>query len=123
MFAMFALGWIGGGDAKLAAAIALWLGWGVLLDYSLSAAIYGGALTIAILLGRRQALRCGCRATPGSPACTISKTGVPYGVALAAAGMMFYPHTEILARRGRPVALRRSLQNLLTSWIRLINRN
>jgi prepilin peptidase CpaA len=24
-----------------------------------------------------------------------SKTGVPYGVALAAAGMMFYPHTEI----------------------------
>ena len=35
MFALFALGWIGGGDAKLAAAIALWLGWGVLLDYSL----------------------------------------------------------------------------------------
>ena len=50
MFAMFSMGWIGGGDAKLAAAIALWLGWGALLDYSLSAAIYGGALTVFILL-------------------------------------------------------------------------
>ena len=73
MFAMFALGWIGGGDAKLAAAIALWLGWGALLDYSLSAAIYGGALTIVILLGADRSCRCGCRATPGSPVCTIRR--------------------------------------------------
>jgi prepilin peptidase CpaA len=95
MFAMFALGWIGGGDAKLAAAIALWLGWGVLLDYSLSAAIYGGALTIVILLGRRQALPLWLSRHAWIARLHDSKTGVPYGVALAAAGMMFYPHTEI----------------------------
>ena len=56
MFALFALGWIGGGDAKLAAATALWLGWGMLFDYGASAALYGGALTLAILMGRRFVL-------------------------------------------------------------------
>ena len=95
MFAMFAKGWVGGGDAKLAAAIALWLGWGALLDYSLSAAIYGGALTIFILLGRRQALPLWLSRHAWIARLHDSKTGVPYGVALAAAGMMFYPHTEI----------------------------
>ena len=94
-FMMFQTGWIGGGDAKLAAAIALWLGWGVLLDYSLSAAIYGGALTIVILLGRRQALPLWLSRHAWIARLHDSKTGVPYGVALAAAGMMFYPHTEI----------------------------
>ena len=95
MFAMFAVGWIGGGDAKLAAAIALWLGWGALLDYSLSAAIYGGALTVIILLGRRQTLPFWLSRHAWIARLHDSKTGVPYGVALAAAGMMFYPHTEI----------------------------
>ena len=95
MFAMFAMGWVGGGDAKLAAAIALWLGWGALLDYSLSAAIYGGALTIFILLGRRLVLPFWLSRHAWIARLHDSKTGVPYGVALAAAGMMFYPHTEI----------------------------
>ena len=36
-FTMFALGWIGGGDAKLAAATGMWCGFGVLLDYALVA--------------------------------------------------------------------------------------
>jgi prepilin peptidase CpaA len=95
MFAMFAKGWVGGGDAKLAAAIALWLGWGALLDYSLSAAIYGGALTIFILLGRRFVLPVWLSRHAWIARLHDSKTGVPYGVALAAAGMMIYPHTEI----------------------------
>jgi len=94
-FAMFSFGWIGGGDAKLAAAIALWLGWGALLDYSLSAAIYGGALTLLILLGRRQVLPQWLSRHAWIARLHDSKTGVPYGVALAAAGMMFYPQTEI----------------------------
>ena len=32
-FGCFAMGWIGGGDAKLAAAIALWFGFDYLLEY------------------------------------------------------------------------------------------
>ena len=44
-FALFTFGWIGGGDAKLAAATALWLGWTPLADYGLVSALAGGALT------------------------------------------------------------------------------
>ena len=49
---MFNFGWIGGGDAKLAAATAAWLGWTAILDYGLAAALFGGILTL-ILLGAR----------------------------------------------------------------------
>ena len=45
-FGMFAFGWMGGGDAKLAAATALWFGFGVLMDYLLLATVAGGALTL-----------------------------------------------------------------------------
>jgi prepilin peptidase CpaA len=37
-FVMFNLGWVGGGDAKLAAATAIWLGWSSILDYGVAAA-------------------------------------------------------------------------------------
>ena len=48
-FALFALGTIGGGDAKLFAAIALWLGFANLLDFTLAASLFGGALAVLIL--------------------------------------------------------------------------
>ena len=53
-FVMFNLGWVGGGDAKLAAATAIWLGWSSILDYGLAAAICGGILTL-VILGARMA--------------------------------------------------------------------
>ena len=40
-FVFFARGWIGGGDAKLAAATALWLGFDYLMPYLLYASIFG----------------------------------------------------------------------------------
>ena len=52
-FALFNFGWIGGGDAKLAAATALWLGFGELPQYGVLAALLGGALTLALLQLRR----------------------------------------------------------------------
>src|SRR5215204_3921826 len=48
-FGMFALGWIGGGDAKFAAAAALWLGFDGVMEYLVLASLLGGMLTIAIL--------------------------------------------------------------------------
>src|SRR3984893_13616107 len=51
-FALFSQGWIGGGDAKLAAATALWLGWALILDYSLIASVLGGVLTIGLIVTR-----------------------------------------------------------------------
>lgn len=95
MFALFAFGVIGGGDAKLAAAISLWLGWGAMLDYGVTAAIYGGALTLAILLARKIVLPVWLSRHEWIARLHDSKSGVPYGIALAAAGMMLYPHTQI----------------------------
>src|SRR3990167_4692826 len=55
-FAFFAFGWIGGGDAKFAAVIALWLGLTPPLEFVATSAIFGGALTLAILTFRRKML-------------------------------------------------------------------
>ena len=49
VFVFFACGWIGGGDAKLAAATVLWLGFAHLVDYLLYASLLGGALTVLII--------------------------------------------------------------------------
>ena len=46
---MFAFGWIGGGDAQLTAATALWHGFGPLADYLFVLSVSGGLLTILIL--------------------------------------------------------------------------
>jgi prepilin peptidase CpaA len=93
-FLCFTRGWIGGGDAKLAAATVLWLGAGHLADYLVYASLFGGALTLLIvqyrampmpqlLLGREWAERL------HRPDC-----GVPYGIALAIAALLIYPQTE-----------------------------
>ena len=97
-FAFFALRWIGGGDAKLAAATTLWLGFGLTLPYLVYAALLGGALTLAILALRRM---------PINPLVTRfrwlerlhdRKSGVPYGIALAIAGMLVYSNSAIFER-------------------------
>ncbi len=96
-FAMFAFGWIGGGDAKLAAATALWLGFGALPDYLFVASLGGGVLTLAILALRLFPL-------PGFALGWVwlsrmhdRRAGVPYGIALAAAALVVYPRSEIWA--------------------------
>ena len=55
-FLFFARGWIGGGDAKLAAATALWLGFDHLMGYALYASIFGGVLTLAMIRFRLMPL-------------------------------------------------------------------
>src|SRR5476651_2344331 len=55
-FGFFSQGWIGGGDAKLAAATALWFGFDNLLDYLIYASLFGGALTLLLLQFRRLPL-------------------------------------------------------------------
>jgi prepilin peptidase CpaA len=99
-FVCFALGWIGGGDAKLAAATALWFGFGHLLEYLIYASIFGGVLTLALLEFRKYSL-------PGFLArqAWIERlhridSGVPYGIALAAAALLVYPSTAWMAAAG-----------------------
>ncbi|TAL82612.1 MAG: peptidase [Beijerinckiaceae bacterium] len=94
-FLFFAFRWIGGGDAKLAAATALWLGFDHLLDYGLYAALLGGALTVSILMMRRWPLPRILITQDWIARLHDDNNGVPYGIALAVAGLMLYPETRI----------------------------
>ncbi|HEV7277224.1 MAG TPA: prepilin peptidase [Devosiaceae bacterium] len=97
-FAFFAFGWIGGGDAKFAAATALWLGNEVLLPYLVYAGLLGGALTFAVLLLRRVPLTPQIAGAAWLARLHDSKAGVPYGIALAAAGLAVYTQADIYVR-------------------------
>ncbi len=94
-FGLFAAGWIGGGDAKLAAATALWIGPGVIMEYLLIASVFGGLLTLAILEVRRRPMPMFAVAWPWFTKLHNEKSGVPYGIALAASGLIVYPSTQI----------------------------
>jgi prepilin peptidase CpaA len=93
--ALFAAGWVGGGDAKLFAMICLWLGWEAMYQYAIMVSFLGVMLTLGLLMLRRTPLPLFLvkqvwilrRADPQS--------GVPYGVALSAAALIVLPDTEI----------------------------
>jgi prepilin peptidase CpaA len=92
-FVFFARGWIGGGDAKLAAVIALWLGFEPLLVYFLNASIFGGLLTLAMIRFRLLPLPAALERQPWVQRLHRMDSGVPYGIALAAAALAVYPQT------------------------------
>jgi prepilin peptidase CpaA len=92
-FICFANGWIGGGDAKLAAATVLWFGFSHLLDYLLIASLFGGALTVLLLLMRNVPLPSWLHGQEWAQRLHDNKTGIPYGIALAAAALFIYPDT------------------------------
>ena len=97
-FGLFAMRWIGGGDAKLAAATTLWLGFGLTLPYLLYAGLLGGALTLIILALRSLPLTPFLARYRWLERLHDKKSGVPYGIALALAGMLVYTNTIIFER-------------------------
>lgn len=96
-FAMFAFGWIGGGDAKLAAATALWIGWQELGDYGVATALFGGLLTLAILQARAFPLPRFALSVGWLTRLHDRREGIPYGIALALGGLAVFPQTAIWA--------------------------
>jgi prepilin peptidase CpaA len=99
-FGFFARGWIGGGDAKLAAATALWLGFSHLLEYLLIASIAGGALTLVLLQLRTFPLPSFLANQKWILRLHSIDTGIPYGIALAIAGLLVYPDTPYMRAIG-----------------------
>ena len=97
-FAFFAFGWIGGGDAKLVAATSLWLGFGLLLPYLVYAALLGGGLTLLILAIRRYPLPPNLAKHKWIDRLHDNKSGVPYGIALAIAGLLVYSESTLFIR-------------------------
>jgi len=90
--ALFAVGWMGGGDGKILAVASLWIGFDQLTPFLIFVSVAGGALALAILAYRRVpatalplpgwALRLH---TPGAD--------IPYGIAIAAGALIVYPST------------------------------
>lgn len=97
----FALRWIGGGDAKLFAAAALWLGWPAAAPYVLGLCLAGGALAFVLLLMRSAWVQPFAMTGPAWLA-RLAQTGagVPYGVAVAAGALMALPASPLAKALG-----------------------
>lgn len=93
-FIFFARGWIGGGDAKLAAATALWLGFDHLFAYLVYASLLGGALTFLLIQFRGVPLPAFLVGREWAERLHRQDAGIPYGIALAIAALLVYPETE-----------------------------
>ena len=93
-FVFFAMGWMGGGDAKLLAVTALWLGVDHAPAFLVYTGLFGGALTLAIL----QLRLVGLPAFLGNRAWIAhlqsDRTGIPYGVAMSLAALVVFPQTR-----------------------------
>lgn len=96
-FTMFALHWIGGGDAKLFAVAALWLGWPAVATYAVTTTIAGGVLAVTLLALRSPYMRpymvtappwLGRLAEPGE--------NVPYGLAIAVGALAAFPESPLI---------------------------
>jgi prepilin peptidase CpaA len=94
--AMFAAGWIGGGDAKLLAAASLWLGLAAMPMFLIITALAGGALAVLLMNIRSSWVQpyltlapawLARLATPGAD--------VPYGVAIATGALVAFPQSAL----------------------------
>ena len=94
-FIMFTLGWIGGGDAKLASSAALWLGLPLLLEFFAVTSIFGGLLTLFIIVFRQFPLPQWIWRQQWAQLMHTHGNGVPYGIALCAAGLLLYPECDV----------------------------
>ena len=94
-FSLFCAGWMGGGDAKLAAATALWMGFPLSIEYAVAASFLGGLLTMAVLFFRTKTLPDFLLQQKWIARLHDKETGIPYGIALAAGGLLLYPNTNI----------------------------
>jgi len=93
-FALFAFGWLGGGDAKLMAATAFWWQWPDLLMYAVYTTIGGGLIAMFILVGRKfvpvQVL-----SADWLHRLVKDEKRMPYGLALAFGALITLPYSAI----------------------------
>lgn len=89
-FALFAPGYIGGGDAKLMAAAALWLGLDGLLPFIFFMTMFGGALALTLLMFRKLPLPAPLNAVDWIGRLHTPNGAAPYGVAISAGALIAF---------------------------------
>lgn len=88
-FTFFDLGWIGGGDAKMLAALTLWAGPEMLLPMIFVTTLAGGVMATGAILSeamRRRAVLARGGEVNGPFLSSVIKSKIPYGVAIAIGG-------------------------------------
>ena len=98
--AMFAVRWIGGGDAKLLAVCGLWMGWPLLMTFLFWTAVAGGGLAIGLLIVRKLARSDGSQFAKRSGPAWLTRLlqpdgDIPYGVAIAVGAITAYPTAPV----------------------------
>lgn len=93
-FFLFQANILGGGDAKLMGAVAVWTGFAVFPTFALWMALAGGVLALTLMMARNYAV-----ATPFAFVNRLltPKSGVPYGVAIMIGGLIAAPVLPLTA--------------------------
>ncbi len=96
-FVLFALGVMGGGDAKVLTASSVWFGFGAaLMTYLVTISLLGGLLTVVFVLVRSRGDVLMSTRIPFPAHFYDSKAGVPYGIAIGIAGFVCYPQSPLM---------------------------
>ena len=99
---MFALGWCGGGDAKLLAACALWLGWPGVLIFLMATGIAGGVLAVGLTAARKGVVGGFIASGQGWLGRLFQPDGdLPYGLAIAVGALAAFPSSALVVALGR----------------------
>jgi len=93
-FAMFAFGWLGGGDAKLMAATALWWQWPDAVVYVLYTTVIGCFLALALMIGRKF-IPVRILTAPWAYKMFKDEKKMPYGLALASGALITLPQSQL----------------------------
>lgn len=95
-FALFALNVMGGGDAKILSAAALWYGFNIdLVAFLGFTGIYGGFLALIVLMIRANQNTLLVSPIPIPMHFFKDRAGIPYGVAIGAAAFSTFPDSQI----------------------------
>lgn len=94
--AMFAFGWVGGGDAKLFAACGLWLGVSAATPFVFWTGVAGGVLAGGLVLAREMQKWLPQFGPTWMQRLLTRGEGVPYGVAIAAGALAAFPASPVM---------------------------
>lgn len=96
-FSLFAFNIMGGGDAKVLTASAVWFGLGAnLLVYLVTISLIGGLLTVGFIMLRSRSDLLLATRLPLPNHFYDQRAGVPYGIAIGIAGFLCYPQSPMM---------------------------
>ena len=90
-FLLFLVRFLGGGDSKFIAAVILWFDTGDILPFLFYTTVFGGLLAILLIVFRLLPLPKRMLERPSIAKLHNKNSGIPYALAIGAAGLISYP--------------------------------